>query len=177
MSKNHNKNISGKAIFDYSKNNGLFFIGENEYLFGIKVSKASNSAIHFYNDDPSINGIALIKNEYDLNSIDYFYDYDMTSRSQCPETGDIVFLKNKYNKVAAVKVLRIKDNSRGDNKDELEIEYKIILEKPVKYFLYKLKSISKKTLSSLWFAILYPIIISIIATILFEKYIRHIYEN
>lgn len=177
MSNNLKKDLTGKVTFDYSKNNGLFFIGEDEYRFGLKVSKASNSAIHFYNDDPSITGIALIKNVFSLNAVDYFYSYDMTSRSQCPEIGDIVLLKNKYNKVGAVKILGIKDNSRGDNTDELEIEYAIIVEKPLKYFVYKLKSILRKSISSLWFAILYPIIIAIIASIIFEKYIRHFYEN
>jgi hypothetical protein len=175
MNRNYKKDISGKINFDYSKNNGLFFIGENEYLFGIKVSKGSKTSIHFYNDDPSIKGIALIKDIFNLDNVDFLKDYDMSSRSQSPEIGDSIVLKNKYNKLAALKIMDIKDNTRGDDKDNLEIEYKIFVEKNIKYLIYIIKNFLKKMVASLWFLILYPIIISLIGAVIYDMFIKSLF--
>ena len=175
VNKNHKKDISGKINFDYSKNDGLFFIGENEYLFGVKISKGSKTSIHFYNDDPSIKGIALIKDIFNFDDVDFLKDYDTSSRSQTPEIGDIIILRNKYNELAAVKIISIKDNTRGDDQDILEIEYKIFVKKKIKYLIYIIKNFLKKTVTSLLFLILYPIIISLIGAVIYDIFIKPLF--
>lgn len=120
-----NVNLSGHFVFDYSNNDGVFSIGKEEYLFNTKWSKASNISIHAYRNSPNIKEIALLKNVLDLNSIEKI-EADFSSRVRTPHIGDVVVWRNDSGKIAITKIVSIKDDSRGDDKDELECEYVIL---------------------------------------------------
>ena len=114
---------NGVVFFDYSNNNGMYCIGQNELMFEIYFSKASNSCIRMYNDPASIRTIALIK---DLTKIELITDarnYDSSSRSRSPHINQIVVLQNSNGFYAAIKILAIKDDSRGDINNEVKFEY------------------------------------------------------
>ena len=57
----HSKSLSGDVSFDYSAWNGLYIIGDGEYLFETAWSKASDKSIHVVNDPKSIHGLAIAK--------------------------------------------------------------------------------------------------------------------
>ncbi|SNV35750.1 Uncharacterised protein [Chryseobacterium taklimakanense] len=120
-----NRRIKGEIKFDYSNNNGIYIIGENELTFETKWSKASDQSIHLYNDPNVISGIAIANSVYDIENIKDASQYDFSSRSRTVEKHGIAVLKNKYGNYAVIKILEIKDNSRGALKDELHFKYLI----------------------------------------------------
>lgn len=119
-----NVNQQGHFTFDYSNNNGEYTIGQGDYTFITKWSKASNTSIHTYNDGTGIDSIALIKNIGDIKNITDIKG-DFSSRVRSPSINDAVIWKNKNGKYAITKVLAIKDDSRGAEHDELTCEYVI----------------------------------------------------
>ena len=118
--------LVGEAVFDYSNHDGRYIIGRGTLEFETKWSKASNVSIHIYNSPPSINGIALgplewttIQQVVNAESLGY------TSRVRTPRGGQIVIFRNVNGFYAAARVLDIKDDSLGDDHDELRFEYVI----------------------------------------------------
>lgn len=117
--------LTGRVSFNYSDNNHRYTIGHDELLFETAWSKASDTSIHMYNDPPSIDSLALVRGVARINQLSSVSQLDFSSRSRTPEEGDIVVLKNKYGKYAAIKILDIKDQSRNDAIDEVTFEYVI----------------------------------------------------
>jgi hypothetical protein len=123
--KYRNQRLSGRATFDYSKNNGKYIIGNGELKFETAWSKASDDSIHVYNDPTLIKGVALATNKNRISDITDASSHDMSSRTQTPQEGEIVILKNKFGNFAALQIVDIKDRTRSDNCDELTFEYTI----------------------------------------------------
>lgn len=121
----HSSGFSGKVTFDYSNNNGIYVIGEGLFLFETRWTKASDLSIYSYNDYPSIDSIALVKDCGEISEISNAERYDYTSRCRTVNEGQILLIKNKNGFFAAIKVLDIKDDSRDDEIDELTFEYYI----------------------------------------------------
>ena len=115
----------GEAKFDYSSYNGRYIIGSGVAEFETKWSKASNTSIHIYNDPTSIHGVAIDRDASAIHEITKASSLDYTSRVQTPTTGQVVVLRNQNGLYAAVQILKIKDNTRGDNSDELHFRYAI----------------------------------------------------
>lgn len=120
-----NKRVKGEVKFDYSNNNGIYIIGENELTFETKWSKSSDQSIHLYNEPSVISGIAIADNLYEIKNVKDASQYDFSSRSRTVEKHGIAILKNKYGNYAVIKILDIADNSRGALKDELNFKYLI----------------------------------------------------
>lgn len=117
--------MKGKVTFDYSNNDGKYSIGSGPCMFETKWSKASDRKIHIYHDPPSIRTVALVKDEQEIGSIADARIYDGSSRTRSPSVGQIVLLQNKNGFFSALKVLDIKDDTRGSQFDELTFEYVI----------------------------------------------------
>ena len=118
--------LVGEAVFDYSAHDGRYVIGRGTLEFETKWSKASNLSIHVYNDPPSINGIALAPLEWEtIEQVAHAASLDYTSHARSPCVGQIVVLRNVNGFYAATQVLTIKDDTRGDDHDELRFEYAI----------------------------------------------------
>ena len=118
--------LAGEVVFDYSNHNGRYVIGRDTLEFETRWGKASNSSIYVYNEPLSINGIALGLREWttipqvvNAGSLDY------TSRTRTPCVGQIVLFRNTHGFYAAAHLLEIKDDSRGDDEDELRFLYVI----------------------------------------------------
>lgn len=120
-----NKRLSGRDSFNYLSNNGLFSIGQNEYTFVTKWSKASDTIIHLYSDDPSIQSIALADCVMHFGEVRNAEAFDFTPRSRSIAENQIAVLKNKNGHYALVRVVDVKDSSRRDKIDELTIEWVI----------------------------------------------------
>lgn len=120
------KLIEQKSIkFNYSNNDGRLTIGSGKRMFTTIWSKASNRAIHAYNDADNIEGIGLKKSFTDLENLK-LDELNFTSRSRTPEVGDAIIWKNNHGYYAITKITKITDDSRGDDSDELSIDYFIL---------------------------------------------------
>ena len=115
----------GEVVFDYSSFDGRYVIGSGPAEFETMWTKASDRSIYVYNDPQSINRVALDRNASSIHDVLNAAALDFSSRSRCPVTGGIVVLRNTSGFYAAVQILGIKDNSRGDNRDELRFRYAI----------------------------------------------------
>ena len=124
-SKYKENRLKGNILFDYSNNNGVYKIGVDQLIFETQWSKASNHSIHSYNDPPSISGVAIASNKYQISDIEDASEFDFSSRSRTVKEHEIIIVKNIYGNYAAIKILEIKDSTRGDDRDELRYEYVI----------------------------------------------------
>ncbi len=115
----------GKVTFDYSNNNGQYVIGQGELMFELKFSKSSNKSIIIYNDPSSINFVSLAKGVTQIKDIEDARVYDNSSRTRRPNINQIAIIQNKNGFYAAIRILEIKDDSRGDSNDEVTFEYVI----------------------------------------------------
>ena len=117
--------LTGEVAFDYSSYNGRYVIGSGLLEFETDWTKASNTSIYIYNDPPSINGVALCRNLGSISQLRNAERLDYTSRTRTPFLGDIVVLRNTNGFYAALHLLEIKDDSRGDIRDEVRFRYAI----------------------------------------------------
>jgi hypothetical protein len=120
-----NSSASGSARFDYSAHGGRFVLGDGDWAFETKWSKASDKSIHIYDDPASIAGVAVARGATAFGDITDAAALDFSSRSRTPAIGDIVVLQNSNGYYAAIKVVAIADDKRGAAKDELAIDYVI----------------------------------------------------
>jgi len=118
--------LSGKVRFNYTDNDGLFTIGHGEWLFETKWTKASDVAIHVYNNHPSIAGVSVALDAQALSDICDASIYNMSSRYRTPKEGEFLILKNANGYFAALHILEVKDRDRQDREDELLFEYWIL---------------------------------------------------
>ncbi len=116
---------SGKVSFDYSTNNGLVVLGEKDIKFGAKFSKASDSTIHVYNDHSTISKVLRVKNlkSGDIININ---DFDNSSRSYTIGVGELFILENHNGYFLQGRLESIKDDRRGDDRDEVCFDYQIL---------------------------------------------------
>ena len=94
-------------------------------MFEVCFSKASNDRIHVYNDSESVENIALAKDCLEIKQIADARMYDNSSRVRTPAIGQIVILQNVNGFYSALKILALKDDTRGDQNDEVSFEYVI----------------------------------------------------
>jgi hypothetical protein len=118
--------LSGVARFNYSNNNGFFKIGSGKLEFDTRWAKAGRTSIHCYTDSTNLYGLALAPKGIRLTSITSVINFDFTSRVRTPEIGRIVVLQNCNGVYAALQILSIKDDARGDAVDSLEFNYWIL---------------------------------------------------
>lgn len=113
----------GTITFDYSNNNGRYFIGQGELMFEIEFSKSSDMDIQLLNDPVSIKSIAIAKGVKSINEITDARIYDSSSRIRRPSTNEVAVLQNTNGFYSAIKILDIKDDTRKDKDDEITFEY------------------------------------------------------
>lgn len=114
---------SGTVTFDYSNNNGRYFIGQDELMFEIDFSKSSKSNIQLYSDPSSIRTVAISKDVESIKEIKDARIYNGSSRVRRPKINQVAILQNANGFYAGVKILAIEDDTRGDTNDEVIFEY------------------------------------------------------
>ena len=124
----HSSALRGTVKFDYSNNDHRFAIGEGHWFFETRWSKASNRSIHAFTDSPSIAALALARDVEEIGGIEDIEAFDFSSRVRTPLLGQIVIWQNINDVYAATKIISIKDDSRGDDCDELIFEYIILVD-------------------------------------------------
>ena len=116
---------TGIVTFDYSNNDGRYFIGQGELMFEIDLSKSSNHNIQLLNDPASIRIVAIAKDVVNIKEIKDARIYDGSSRIRRPNINQVAVLQNTNGFFASIKILAIKDDTQGDVNDEITFEYKI----------------------------------------------------
>ena len=118
--------LSGEAVFNYANHNGRYVIGRGSWSSKRSGPKRPTPPIHVYNDPPSIYGVALGRRDWtDIDQVTNAASLDYTSCARTPLVGQIVVFRNVSGFYAAVHVLEIKDDTRGDDSDELWFRYAI----------------------------------------------------
>jgi len=116
---------SGKVTFDYSNNNGRYFIGQGELAFELDFTKSSDICIQLYNDPTGIRTIAIAKGVKNITEIEDARNFDGSSRARRPQVGQVTVLQNTNGFYAAIKILSVKDDTRGHPEDEVVFSYVI----------------------------------------------------
>lgn len=122
----HARALHGTATFDYTNNDHVFALGEGQHLFETKWTKASNTAIHAYSDGPSIDAVAIAKGATSFADITDAEAFDFSSRVRTPQLGQIVVWRNVNGLYAATRVMAITDDTRGDDTNDLTIDYVVL---------------------------------------------------
>ena len=115
----------GRVTFDYSNNNGRYSIGCEDLMFETDWSKSSDRNIYLLKDPVSILTVAVVKDKQRINEIEDARVYDGSSRIRSPNVGQIAVLKNANGFFAAIKIISIRDDTRGSQFDELTFDYVI----------------------------------------------------
>jgi len=115
--------FNGRVTFDYSNNNGRYFIGQGKLMFELRFSKASDQCIHLYKDSDSVISVALANDKDNTNGIEDARAYDSSSRARSPKINQIAIVQNRNGFYAAIKIVSIKDDSRGADFDEVVFDY------------------------------------------------------
>ncbi len=104
-------------------------IEDGESAFETKWTRGSDMVIHCYCDRLSPDGIALVPGGQLVNEIADADALKFGGRVRTVNRGRMVVLRNANGFYAAVRVVGIKDSSRGAGDDELAIEIWILPEK------------------------------------------------
>ena len=91
-------------------------------MFETKWSKSSSRNIILYSDPASILTVAVVKDKQQINEIDDARVYDGSSRTRRPNVGQIAVLKNANGFFATIKIISIKNDTRGRQFDELTFD-------------------------------------------------------
>ncbi len=116
---------SGEVTFDYSNNNGRYFVGQGELLFELDFSKSSDRCIQLLNDPPGIRTIAIAKGVSQITEIEDARAFDGSSRGRRPQIGQVAVIQNANGFYAAIKIIAVKDDTRGSHDDEVIFNYAI----------------------------------------------------
>jgi hypothetical protein len=110
--------LSGQVTFDYS----------GDMAFETAWSGGSNTAVHAYNDPPSIRTVALAigaREFTDIGEASLASLYDTSSRVRTPRLGEIVIWGNSAGYYAATRVDALKGRGHGSDTDEIKFTYVI----------------------------------------------------
>ena len=118
--------LTGEASFNYASYNGRYRIGDSQFEFETRWSKASDTSIHCCTESTNLRGIALAPKHAIVSDISSAASLDFTSRVRSPEIGRIVILQNTNEIFAAIQILEIADDSRGAPDDHLQFQYWIL---------------------------------------------------
>ncbi len=134
---NANPNLFGTATFDYTNNNGLFSIGNNEMIFETKWSSAGDGSIHAYKDPGTIKTIAIADGNKEIADIKDGSIYNSSSRTRKVCTGEILVIENINGYFSAIKILDVKYKRGVGTINELTFEYRILDDKTSNFHALK----------------------------------------
>lgn len=117
--------VKGTVTFDYSNNNGHYFIGQDQLGLELDFSKSSDKCIQLYNDPQIVRTVAIAKDRQSIFEIDDARVYDGSSRVRRPKLSEIAVIQKANGFFVAIKILDIKDDTRGSESDEVSFEYVI----------------------------------------------------
>jgi len=133
---NANPNLSGDANFNYTNNNGLYIIGNNEMIFETKWSSGGEGCIHAYNDPGTIKTIAIADGNKEICEIKDGSIYDSSSRTRLVSNGEILIIENNNGFFAAIKIIDVLYKRSNESRNEINFEYFILDNKTSDFYSY-----------------------------------------
>lgn len=124
-----NPKLEGRAVFNYTDNDGKYTVGNGECVFETHWSKASDTSIHVYRDGTNIQGLAVALDAKEFADIRDASIFNMSSRVRTLKEGEIVVMQNRQGYFAAIRIVDVRDRDRTDDRDELIFDYCIINDK------------------------------------------------
>ncbi|MBO1056702.1 MAG: HNH endonuclease [Dolichospermum sp. JUN01] len=121
----HSKSLQGKASFNYSNHDGFYRLGEGNFEFLTHWSKGSDTTIYCYRDSTNVE-VALAPKNIQLQDIRDASLLNFSSRVRSPQIGEFIILENHAGRYAAIKILKIQDDTRGHPEDILVFDYWIL---------------------------------------------------
>jgi PIN like domain len=123
VSSRHRSVFGGDVSFDYSTNDGLVVVGNDNARFNLRFSKASDTSIHIYRGlgTPLITRAKNVK----PGEITWFDRFDSSSRAYTIRLEELFLAKNDLGQILAGRIKHISDDSRGAFHDEVTFEYSI----------------------------------------------------
>ena len=120
-----NKDLQGVCEMNFTNNDGLYTIGNGNFIFEIKWGECNHERMRVCNDPRTIESVAIAEGKKFKEVVSEKF-YDFTSRFREPRRKkDILIFKNSKNYYAAVKVIDFKVKDRGGDQDYLKFEFKI----------------------------------------------------
>lgn len=121
----HSRTGSGNVSFNYSHHDGFYRLGEGNHEFLTHWTKSSDSNIQCYRDGTNVS-VALAPKDVTLRDLKDASLLHFGSRVQRPQLGQFAVLENHAGRYAAIKILRIQDDTRGHPEDLLVFDYWIL---------------------------------------------------
>ena len=121
----HSKPSRGSVSFNYSHYDGFYRLGEGNCEFLTHWTKSSNWDIQCFRDNTNVS-IALPPKNIRLQDIIDASLLHFASRIQRPQVGQFAVFENHRGRYAAVKILKIEDDTRNQPEDLLVFDYWIL---------------------------------------------------
>ena len=117
---------SGRMVFNYASNSGVRTIGGGDAAFDTRWSQCSNESIYAYRNPPSVEAVALATNASNITDIKDVSRYDYSSGHVVPRLGQVLLLRNKNGRYAAIQLLAVTSTGHGKPSDEVTFRYIIL---------------------------------------------------
>lgn len=119
------KRKSGSLLIDMY-NRDEIEIGDGDYKFIPRMSHNSDTSQHFYvRFNPSVVGSAIINDASYFEDVKDASSYGVNDKDKSPDIGDIIVIKNRYNKYALIKITSIEKNKGNAKGYEVGVDYVI----------------------------------------------------
>jgi hypothetical protein len=109
---------NNERTFDYSTNDGKITVSAGGHAFVLRFSKGDNTSIYLYKDGTNLVRIARVKSSQQT-------DYDTSSRVYAIKLGEAFLAENTEGAILAGRIIDLKDDSRGDDHDEVRFTYEL----------------------------------------------------
>lgn len=117
--KYHSPALEGSVLFRFDNNNGLYLIGNGDYLFETRWSRAGNDSIHAYGR------IGFLPELTEFPKYNDISQFDFSSSTRTIRKGQIIIYMNENSRFAAIKLGSVKSSGHGNSYDEMFFDYKI----------------------------------------------------
>lgn len=121
----HSPALAGTVTFNYSHHDGFYRLGEGDSAFLTHWTKSSNWDIQCYTDGTNV-AVALAPKNVTLQQITQASTLHFGSRVRRPQLQQFAVLENHAGRYAAIKILRVDDDTRGADEDLVSFAYWIL---------------------------------------------------
>ncbi|CAB3858565.1 TIR domain-containing protein [Achromobacter ruhlandii] len=111
---------------EYGSHDGRHVIGQGDWSFGLRFFKASDDCIYLSNDSPSVRGVAIARDCWNVSDVADAAAFDFSSGTVTARVGDLVVLQNHLGYYSLLRIEHVSDNSRCWAKDEVVFSYRIL---------------------------------------------------
>lgn len=122
------ESLGGRATFDYSTHSGSLCVGDGDSIFRLAFSKASDTCIYMmsraHTSKSNLKRLARVKGVSSGTRIN-IDQFDSTSRNYSLGTGEHFLAENDKGYFMQGKIISIKDDSCGADRDEIVFDYQI----------------------------------------------------